>query len=183
VAAASATDAARTDVIARYQAATVFVTVTSQVALRPSRQGIEVKQSGRLPSNLVNPFCSLTEGIPVLVIACQTRSSMKWCRWVLPGIDCLSADALMCLASSVLSWRLTATRTALSLHCELRLLPAMLLGDIARGSHPVVTDKFALRLQWHKKIIKNNYNNKNKINDHLIHLVPFDILLLSLSLL
>jgi len=42
VAAASAADAARTDDMARYEAATVFVTVTSQVALRPSRQGIKV---------------------------------------------------------------------------------------------------------------------------------------------
>jgi len=38
VAAASAADAARTDDVAKYEAATVFVTVTSQVALRPSRQ-------------------------------------------------------------------------------------------------------------------------------------------------
>jgi len=44
VAAASAADAARTDDMTRYEAATVFVTVASQVALRPSRQRIEVKQ-------------------------------------------------------------------------------------------------------------------------------------------
>jgi len=54
------------------EAATVFVTVTSQVVLRPSRQGIVAKQSGRLPdrlpSDLVNPFGSLTEGIPTLII-------------------------------------------------------------------------------------------------------------------
>jgi len=41
-AAASATAAARTQVIAMYDAATVLVTVTSQVALRPSRHGIDV---------------------------------------------------------------------------------------------------------------------------------------------
>jgi len=77
VAAALAADAARTDDMARYEAATVFVTVTSQVALRPLRQGIEFKPSGRLPCDLVNPFSSLTEGIPALVIAHQTRSLMK----------------------------------------------------------------------------------------------------------
>ena len=77
VAAASAADAARTDDVARYEAATVFVTVTSQVALRPSCHRIEVKPSGRFPSDLVNPFGSLTEGIPALVIARQTRSFMK----------------------------------------------------------------------------------------------------------
>jgi len=37
VAAASEVDAARTDDMARYEAATVFVTVASHVALRPSR--------------------------------------------------------------------------------------------------------------------------------------------------
>jgi len=61
VAAAWVADAARNDDMARYEAATMFFTVTSEVALRPSRQGIEVKPSGRLPSDLVNPFGSLTE--------------------------------------------------------------------------------------------------------------------------
>jgi len=56
------------------------------------RQGIEVKPSGRLPSDIVNPFGSLTEGIPALVIACQTRSVMKRCRWVVPGL-CLHEKA------------------------------------------------------------------------------------------
>jgi len=83
---ASAADGARTDDMARYEAATVFVTITSQVELRHSRQGIEVKPSGCLPSDLVNPFGSLTEGIPALVIARQTRSLMQRCRWVLPGL-------------------------------------------------------------------------------------------------
>jgi len=95
VAAASAVNAARTDDMARYEAATVFVTVTSQVlALRPSRQGIEVKPSGRLLSDLVNPFGSLTEGqgIPALVIARQTRSLMKWYRWVLPELRQFRAE-------------------------------------------------------------------------------------------
>jgi len=62
----------RRELMARYEAVTVFVTVTSQVPLRPSRQGIEVKSSGRLPPDLVNMFGSLTEGIPALVIARQT---------------------------------------------------------------------------------------------------------------
>jgi len=50
MAAASATDAAQTDDMARYEAATVFVTVTSQVRCGP--HGIEVKPSGSLPSDL-----------------------------------------------------------------------------------------------------------------------------------
>jgi len=41
-AAASAAAAARAEVIATYDAATVLVTVTSQVALRPSRYGIDI---------------------------------------------------------------------------------------------------------------------------------------------
>jgi len=59
VAADSAADAARTDDMARYEAVAVFITVTSQVALRPSRQGIEVKPSGHLVvyrPTFVNPY-------------------------------------------------------------------------------------------------------------------------------
>jgi hypothetical protein len=70
-------DAARSDDMARYDAATVFVTVTSQVALRPSRHGIEVRPSVRLQSDLVNLFGFSTEGISTLVIARQTWSLMK----------------------------------------------------------------------------------------------------------
>jgi len=44
-AAASAATAARTEIIATY-AATVLVTVTFQVVLRPSRHGIDVNPSG-----------------------------------------------------------------------------------------------------------------------------------------
>jgi len=53
--------AARAEVIATYDAATVLVTVTSQVALRPSLHGIDVNPNGRFPSDLVNPCGSLTE--------------------------------------------------------------------------------------------------------------------------
>jgi len=55
-------------VIATYDAATVLVTVTSQVMLRPSRYGIDVNPPGRFPSDLVNPCDSLTNGMPALVI-------------------------------------------------------------------------------------------------------------------
>jgi len=55
-AAASAATAARAEVIATYDAATVLVTVTSQVELRPSRHGIDVNPPGRLPSDLVKTY-------------------------------------------------------------------------------------------------------------------------------
>jgi len=45
--------ASAAEVIAKYDAATVLVTVTSQVALRPSRHGIDVYPSGRFPSDVV----------------------------------------------------------------------------------------------------------------------------------
>jgi hypothetical protein len=38
-----------------YEAAIVLTTVTSQVALRPSRHGIKVKPSGRSQSDLARP--------------------------------------------------------------------------------------------------------------------------------
>jgi len=72
--AASAAAAARTEVIATYDAATVLVTVTFQVALRPSRHGIDVNPSGRFPSDLVNPSSSLTDGMSVLVNERQIKS-------------------------------------------------------------------------------------------------------------
>jgi len=99
----------------------------SQSTFRTLLSGMEVKPSGRLPSDLVNLFGSLTEGIPALVIAHQTRSLMKWCRWVLPGlrlhekaceplVSTVSPEMHWCVwPSSVLSWRPTATRTASSL--------------------------------------------------------------------
>jgi len=53
--AASAAAVAQAEVITTYDAATVLVTVTSQVALLPSCHGIDVNPSGRFPSDLVNP--------------------------------------------------------------------------------------------------------------------------------
>jgi hypothetical protein len=52
VAAASAAEPAHADVAFRYEAATVSVTFTSQVAQRPFFHGISVRLSGRLPSAL-----------------------------------------------------------------------------------------------------------------------------------
>ena len=75
-AAASAADAALVDEMATYDGATVSVTVTSHVALRPSRHGMSVRPSGRLPSDLVSPCGSLTEGTLALVMARQIRSLM-----------------------------------------------------------------------------------------------------------
>jgi len=65
---------ARAEVIATYDAATVLATVTSQVALHPSRRGIDVNPSGRFPSDLVNPCGSLTDGMPALVNERQIKS-------------------------------------------------------------------------------------------------------------
>jgi len=73
-AAALAAAAARAEVIAAYDAATVLVTLTSQVALRPSRNGIDVNLSGRFPSDLVNPCGSLMDGMPALVNERQIKS-------------------------------------------------------------------------------------------------------------
>jgi len=74
-AAASATSTARAEVIATYyDAATVVVTVSSQVALCPSRHGIDVNTSSRFPSDLVNSCGSLTDGMPALVNERQIKS-------------------------------------------------------------------------------------------------------------
>jgi len=53
LAAASAAEPAQADVALRYEAATVSVTVTSQLAQRPSFHGVSVRPSGRLPSALI----------------------------------------------------------------------------------------------------------------------------------
>src|SRR6218665_1943663 len=60
VAAASAAAPAVVDVLARYDAAMVSATVASQTKLRPALQGIRVRPSGLLPSDLTNPGGSLT---------------------------------------------------------------------------------------------------------------------------
>jgi len=71
---------------------------TYQVALRSSRKGIEIKPSGRLPSDLVNPFGSVTVQFRPLSLraklgrwwsdvakfflgcACTRRRVSPWCR-------------------------------------------------------------------------------------------------------
>jgi len=77
LAAASAAEPAQADVAFRYEAATLSVTVTSQVAQRPSFHGVSVRPSGRLPSALKKPFGSLIEGNPALVRERQSRSFTK----------------------------------------------------------------------------------------------------------
>jgi len=62
VAAASAAEPAHDALLFKYEAATVSVTVTSQVAQRPSCHGMSVSPSGRLPSDLRRPCGSLMEG-------------------------------------------------------------------------------------------------------------------------
>src|SRR6218665_3378684 len=62
VAAASAAAPAVVDVLARYDAARVSATVASQTKLRPALQGISVRPSGLLPSDLTSPGRSLTVG-------------------------------------------------------------------------------------------------------------------------
>jgi len=72
---ASAAAAVRAEVIATCDAATVLVTVTYQMALLPSRYGIDVNPSGHFPSDLVNPCGSLTDGMPALVNESQIKCS------------------------------------------------------------------------------------------------------------
>src|SRR6218665_1382175 len=62
VAAASADAPAVVDVLARYDVARVSATVASQTKLRPALQGIRVRLSGLLPSDLTSPGGSLTVG-------------------------------------------------------------------------------------------------------------------------
>jgi hypothetical protein len=67
VAADSAALPASAAVNGRYDAAVVSATVTSQMRQRPSRHGIKVRPSGRLPSVRERPFGSLVAGIPARV--------------------------------------------------------------------------------------------------------------------
>ena len=62
VAVASAATPAVVDVLARYDAAKVSPTVASQTRLRPALQGIMVRLSGLLPSDLTRPCGSLIWG-------------------------------------------------------------------------------------------------------------------------
>ena len=77
VAAASAAEPAQADVAFRYEAATVSVTVTSQVAQRPSFHGVSVRPSGRLPSALRRPCGSLIDGKPALESERHIKSFTK----------------------------------------------------------------------------------------------------------
>jgi len=52
-----------------YNAARIWTTVTSQVALRPDRHGTSVKPSGLLPSVLLRPCGSLTADVSALISA------------------------------------------------------------------------------------------------------------------
>jgi len=61
-AAASAADSAREAVLFRYEAATVSLIVTSQVAQRPSRHGICERPPGSLPSALIEEALWLLDG-------------------------------------------------------------------------------------------------------------------------
>jgi len=72
----------RADVIATYDTATVLVTVTSQVALRPSLHGLDVNPSGRFQSDLIIPCGSMTDGMTAPVNERQIKS--------------FSADAVFC---------------------------------------------------------------------------------------
>ena len=60
--AASAAEAAIEEEMRKYEGATVSVTVTSQMAHRPPRQGIRVRPSGRLPSCLFRPCMRFFDG-------------------------------------------------------------------------------------------------------------------------
>src|SRR6188508_2303113 len=66
-------------------AASVSVTVTSQIRLLPEDQGIWVAPSGRLPSVLDRPDGSLTDEIPALMRVRQMISLRCWCLPILPA--------------------------------------------------------------------------------------------------
>lgn len=61
-----AAPAGETEVEMRWDAARVSATVTSQIKLLPACQGIKVRPSGLLPSDLDRPDGSLTDGTPAL---------------------------------------------------------------------------------------------------------------------
>jgi len=73
LAADSAAEPGLADVALRYEAATVSVTVTSQVAQRPSFHSLSARPSGRLPSAL-KPCGSLIEENPALESKRQIRT-------------------------------------------------------------------------------------------------------------
>ena len=64
MAAASVAEPAQEDVMLKYEAATVSVTVTSHAAQRPFRHGMSVRPSGRFPSVLRRPCGFLMAGNP-----------------------------------------------------------------------------------------------------------------------
>jgi len=67
LAAASAGEPAQADVVLRYEAATVSVTVTFQVAQRPSFHGVSVRPSGRLRGLVVPSVIILMSNLCVCV--------------------------------------------------------------------------------------------------------------------
>src|SRR5579872_6631301 len=67
-------------------AASVSVTVTSQLTHLPSDQGIWVTPSGRFPSDLTNPCGSLTAGILARFMARHIMSFRKLWRPILPEL-------------------------------------------------------------------------------------------------
>jgi len=80
MAAASAAEPAHDALLLKYKAATVSVTVTSQVAQRPSCHGMSVNPSGHFPSDLRIPCGSLMEGNPPFDNERQITSFTKWWR-------------------------------------------------------------------------------------------------------
>ena len=75
-AAASAAAPAVTDVLARYDSATVSAIVTSQVMECPSCQGTSVSPSGLFPSALSRPFGSLAQ----LVAGTPARTRVRYMK-------------------------------------------------------------------------------------------------------
>jgi len=84
-AAASATEPAQADVALRYEAVTVSVTVTSQMAQRPSFHGVSVRPSGRLPSALKWPCGSLIEEIRLWKVNARSGHSQSDGAVIDPG--------------------------------------------------------------------------------------------------
>ena len=69
----------------KYEAASVFTTLTSQVKGLPPCQGISVRPSGLLPSCLVKRTGSFVIGIPAECMARATTSFSARCLIILLG--------------------------------------------------------------------------------------------------
>ena len=121
LAAPSAAAPAVVDVDAKYDSASVSVTVTSHVMQRPAFQGICVRPLGRLPSDRSNPAGSLIDGTSARISDRHTRSLSAWRRVDRPE---LRLQASPCVPSGLTSapqrhWWCQAPRFGIKISSEI----------------------------------------------------------------